>query len=155
MADPASVYTLTSSAGTVAFNNGTFGVNDMYWINDIPDLDDPPIRAPSDPVPFGDGALIFDAFTGLWHIPVEGHFLVVSTRVQNNIRTIRNSMEETLRNVLRAMRAPNSGTLAWTPLGQSARSLTVYYEVALRCPHDQNFMLRSFSFGLFSGQSSW
>jgi hypothetical protein len=155
MADPASEYVLSSSGGTVTLNDGTFGADDRYHLTDIPDLDDPPLRVPVDSVPFGDGALVYQTFTGAWHIPVEGVFMVVSTRNQNSIRAIRNQMEEDLRDVLRGMKAPNAGSLAWTPLGQPARTLTVYYEIPIHCPHDQNYLLRTFSFGLLSPDANW
>jgi len=152
MADPAVTHTLTTPGGTIVFNDGS---DDQFYITDIPDLDDPPIRNPKDAVPFGDGGLIYQSFTGPWEVPVEGHFLILSTQNQQAIQSIRNDMEADLRAALRSIRAPTSGTWAWTPLGEAARSLDVYYDVKLRCPHDQNFLLRAFQFGIVTGDSDY
>ena len=84
----------------------------------------------------------------------EGVFLITSTLVMNTILTARNTMEEDLRVALESIYTA-TGTLAWTPLGESSRSLTVYCEVPMECGHDQNFLLRTFNFGLIAADPDW
>ena len=47
------------------------------------------------------------------------------------------------------------GTLAWTPAGRSARSLTVRHNVPLECPHIENYALLAFNFGLYAADPTW
>lgn len=151
MADVACVYTLTTPAGVITFNSGAA---DQFYTTEVGGLEDPPIRAPVDPLPFGDGGLVHDFWEGPRPITFEGVFLIQSTRIMNGILTLRNSMEESLRAaVASTLRA--DGTLAWTPLGQGARSLTVRRDVPLECRHVENYLLRSFTFGLIAASPNW
>ncbi len=155
MPDVSCVYSLATPGGTITFNAGTA---DQFYIGEIPSgLAGAPISAPSDPVPYGVGSTSYNWWQRGRQIQVEGIFLITSTRVMNGILTIRNSMEETLRAALSSCAALDTATatLSWTPLGQSARSLVVRNNVPLECVHDQGYLVRTFSFGLFSDAAIW
>lgn len=151
MADVAAVYTLTTPGGTITLNSGGA---DQYFTSEVGGLDGAPIRAPIDPVPFGQGGIIHDFWRGPRHPTFEGVLLITSTRVMNSILAIRNDMEENLRVALESIQQAN-GTLAWTPLGEAARSLTVRNDIALDMRHVENYLLRSFAFGLVAGDPDW
>lgn len=147
MTDIAAVYTLTTPGGTITFNDGA---EDQYYITSIRGLESGIIRAPIDSMPQTDGAIIHDFFFGQQSIIIDGFFFITSSRVMNTILAQRNAMTNTLRTALNSILRAD-GTLAWTPLGQGAESLTVRYEVPLQPDHIDNYLNRSFSFGLVSG----
>lgn len=148
MPDPAVQYTLTSTGGTINFNDGT---EDQFYITEIPTgLAGAPISLGVDAVAFGQGSNSYTAWQRGRQIQIEGVFLVTSTLNQASIQTIRNDMEEELLTVLNGCVNGGTGTLGYTPLGGSPVSLTVKNNVPLECVHDQNYLVRTFSFGLFS-----
>ncbi len=148
MPDVSCEYILTTPAGTIDFNNDAA---DQFYIGEIPSgLAGAPISTGIDPVPFGTGSLAWSAWQRGRHISVEGIFLITSTRVMNGILAIRNQMEADLRDVLAGATGGGVGTLDFTPLGQSPVALVdVINDVALECVHDQGYLVRTFSFGLF------
>ncbi len=154
MADVGVEYVLTTPDGTVTFNDGSL---DQIYISEIQGLGGAPIRAPMDDIPFGHGGLWYDFWEGPRPIIIDGVFLIQSTRVMNSIVVIRNQMEEELRTALRSIAAleADTGTLAWTPQGQSPRMLTVRNNVTVDFGHDQNYLLETFSFGLVAADPDW
>jgi len=155
MPDISAEYLLVTPAGTIDFNDDGL---DQFYIQEIPTgLAGAPIRAPMDPVGFGDGGRSYNFWAGARHIVVEGVFLITSTRNMNAILTIRNQMEEDLRVALDSIAQTDvdTATLTWTPLGQTTRTLVVRNDVPLECPHDQNYLLRAFQFGLVADDPAW
>lgn len=154
MADVGVPYVLTTPAGTVTFNDGTA---DQFYITEIQGLGGTPIRAPMDDVPFGHGGLWYDFWEAARPIAVDGIFLITSTRVMNAVVVIRNQMEEVLRTYLRSIASltADTGTLAWTPQGQSARMLTVRNNVPVDFVHEDNYVTESFHFGLVAADPDW
>lgn len=155
MADVAAPYTLTTPGGTINFNDG---LADQYYIQAIHGLDGAPIRAPIDDVPFGDGGISYNFWKGGRHIQIEGIFLVQNLDCGPALVTVWNQMEETLRVALESIAAGIAAvaSLVWTPTGLSARTLSsVRNDVPLDCQPDQNFTVRTFSFGLFSDNPDW
>lgn len=150
MADVGVTYTLAGST-TVYFNDGS---DDQIYINEITGLGGPPVRAPIDDVPFGDGGIIHPFWKGPRHISVEGIFLITSTRQMDDIVVIRNDMEEDLRDCLESI-LQSDGSLTWQPQGQSSRSLTVRHDVMLDFGHEQNYLLETFTFGLVAANPDW
>jgi hypothetical protein len=142
---------LTTPGGTITFNSDA---SDQFYLTEVSGLDGVPLRTPVDPVPFGDGGIVHDFWEGPRHVLMEGVLLIESTRIQNSILTIRNDMEEDLRVALASIKR-DDGTLAWTPLGQSSRTLTVRNEVQLEMRHIENYLLRSFTFGLIAAEPDW
>ena len=155
MADIVTAYTLTTPGGTIIFNNGVMGDGtDKYWLQSVQGLDGPEIRAPVDPVPFGDGGIIHTFWKGPRRPILEGVFLIESSTFESDCQFIRNTLSEALRVALNSIISTN-GTLAWTPDGFSARSLTVRNEVPLDVRYEQDYRLSSFTFGLISASSEW
>lgn len=155
MADLATIYTLTTPGPDIVFNNGDLNTtDDLYWITNIQGLDGAPIRAPIDNVPLGDGGLVHDFWLGPRHITMEGIILVQSVSIGGPCLTVRNSMEEALRAALESLLRAN-GTLAWTPVGQGARSLTVRNDIALDFSPAENYAVMAFVFGLVAANPSW
>jgi hypothetical protein len=155
MPDIACPYTLTTSGGTIAFNDGSA---DQFYIQQISGLGSAPIRAPIDDVPYGDGSLGHNFWKGGRHLIIEGVFLVTSVPCGTAQVTIWNEMEEDLRVALESIAGLTTatGTLVWTPTGAAgSNTLTVRHDVPMECPPDQNFLLRAFSFGLFSASPDW
>jgi hypothetical protein len=151
MADVAVPFTLTTPAVTLVFNDDSA---DQYYITEIAGLGVPPIRAPIDNVPLGDGGLVHDFWKGPRHIAVEGVLLIQSTRIQDDIVDIRNQMEDDLIDALESILRAD-GTLAYTPTGASARSWTVRHDIPLDFRHVENYLLESFSFGLVAAEPDW
>jgi hypothetical protein len=147
-------YVLTTPAGTLTFNDGS---QDQFYIATIQGLVGAPVRAPTDDVPFGHGALWYDWWEGGRPLVFDGSFLIQSARWGDANIVIRNSMEETLRVVLRSISALETdvGTLDWTPQGQGARQLGVRCNVAPDCPDDPSYLFRTFHFGLFAADPDW
>jgi len=150
--DIASVFTLNTPGTDIVFNNGDFGrgsLDDMYWITAAPGLppDGAPRRAPVDNRPQTDGALVHRFFKGARQINVEGLIVIQSTTVQDNIRSIRNAMEEALEAALDDCYQADA-TLSWTPAGQSAYNLTVRNNIEVVF---EGVEFRTFTFGLIAG----
>ena len=151
MADVAVPYTLTTNGGNIDFNDGGA---DQFYITEIQGLGSAPVRAPIDNAPQAHGGLVHDFWKGPRHIIVEGIFLITSVPQGTLCQAIRNDMEEDLRTALESCLQAD-GTFAWTPLGQAARSLTVRHDVPLECPHQDNYLLRAFNFGLVAADPDW
>ena len=152
MADVGVTYTLTTSGGTIIFNQFTdpFAGQDQFYITEIRGLAAPALRTPFDNVALGDGGLIHDFWFGPRHIGVEGVVLVQSVRQEDDIVQIRNDMEGDLTAALQSIIRVD-GTFAFTPQGQSPVSYDVRYEVALEFIHTDNYHTLGFSFGLIAG----
>jgi hypothetical protein len=154
MPDIAVPYVLTTPAGVITFNDST--ADDQFYVQEIGGLAGAPIRAPKDDVPFGHGAIVHNFWEGGRPITFDGVFLVTSAPWGDALIAARNDMEEDLRVALRSiLDASSPGTLAWTPQGQAARLLYVMHDVQLECPHDQNYLVRTFHFGLFAADPDW
>lgn len=155
MADIVTTYTLTTPGGTIILNNGAMGDGtDKYWLQTVQGLDGVEIRAPVDPVPFGDGGIIHNFWKGPRRPVFEGVFLIESSTFEADCQEIRNTLSEALRLALDSIIGAD-GTLAWTPVGLGARSLTVQNEVPLDVLYEQDYRLSSFTFGLISEASDW
>jgi hypothetical protein len=153
MADLTVAYVLTTPGGTITFNGGTLGSGsstNLYWISALHGLDSPTIRFPNDDVAFGDGGVAHNAWRGPAHIVIDGDIIIQSVPFGGDCRAALNTMENNLATALSSCLYPNTATLAWTPTGMSAKTLTVVYEVALDVQPDTTFALRHFTFGLFS-----
>ena len=137
------------------FNQFTdpFTGQDQFYITEIRGLAAPTLRTPFDNVALGDGGLIHDFWFGPRHILIEGTILVQSTSIENSIVVIRNGMEDDLNDALNSMLRAD-GTLAFTPQGESARSITCRYEVGLEFTHTNNYHSLDFSFGLIAASPS-
>ena len=147
-------YTLTTPGGTITFNNGSLGDGtDKYWIQAINGLDQPQIRAPIDPVPFGNGSIIHTFWLHGFSFVIDGFLLIESSYSQGDCEELRNALEDDLRDALASIVAAD-GPLAWTPTGESAQSLTVRQNVAVSFPYSSDFRVKSFNFGLVSEAST-
>ena len=151
MADIGVQYDLDTPGGDISFNNGAA---DQIYIVTIGGLGSPAIRAPIDNVPFGDGGLVHDFWKGPRHMPVDGIFLITSTQRMDDVVEIRNDFEEDLRVALESIMQAD-GTLAWTPQGQSSRTLTVRNDVPVDFAHDANWTVETFAFGLVAANPDW
>lgn len=150
MSDIAVVYTLTGPGGTIIFNNGALKtLTDLYYITNITGLDGPPLRTPISNRPVTDGGIVHTFYKGPRHIVIEGIILVQSVLTGNAIQAQRNIMEEDLMDCLDGIYQAD-GTLSWTPSGLSAKSLTVRQEVPVAYTYDNDFFVKTFSFGLVS-----
>ena len=156
MPDISCEYVLTTPAGVIDFNNGAA---DQYFITDIPQgLAGAPISAPIDPVAYGTGSRSYNWWQRGRHILIEGNFFVTSQPLCSpEIVAVWNTMEETLRAALASIAGPDSAvaTLDWTPAGLSARTLEVRNDIELECSPDQNYLVRTFHFGLFTDAIIW
>lgn len=150
MADIKVEYTLATGAGTIVFNDGALGDGvDKYWLETIQGLDGPAIRAPVDLVPFGDGGIIHTFRKGPRRVVFDGMLLMESSFSQADCAEIRNNLAWDLKDALASI-LTTAGTLSWTPTGEAAQSLSVYYEVGVDFPYSNNYMVQNFSFGLVS-----
>jgi hypothetical protein len=153
MADLTVEYTLTTPGPSITFNDGSLGDGvDKYWISAIQGLDGPDIRAPVDPVPFGDGGLIHTFWLGPRRLTIDG-WLLLDPFTNTDCQERRNNLAFNLQNALLSMISA-TGTLAWTPVGQSAQSLTVYNEIKLNITYTNNYYESNFSFGLISAAAN-
>lgn len=149
------MYTLTTPSGTITFNDGDLHtLDDLYWLADIQGLDGAPVRAQMDNAPQAHGGIIHTFWKGPRHVVMEGSILIQSQPLGANCLTERNAMEEALRVALESILQAD-GTLAWTPTGQSARSLTVRNDVPLDYSPAENYALMSFTFGLVAADPDW
>lgn len=155
MADLAAVYTLTTPGGTVIFNDGDLNtLDDLYWITEIQGLDGVVIRAPVDNAPQAHGGILHDFWKGPRHFTMQGVILVQSVPLGGACLDVRNTMEEALRVALESTLQAD-GTLAWTPTGEAARTLTVRNEIALEYTPQENYAVMGFTFGLISADPDW
>lgn len=155
MADIGCPYTLTTPGGTIFFNDGSI---DQFYIQGITGLGTPPIRAPIDDVPYGNGSIGHNFWTAGRHVVFEGVFLVTSVDCGPTQVGAWNDMEDSLRVALESIAGLTTatGTLVWTPTGDVAtRTLVVRHDQPMECPPDQNFTIRNFSFGLFAADPTW
>lgn len=150
MADLSTAYTLTTGGGNITFNSGVLGDGtDKYWLSSVNGLDGPVIRAPVDLVPFGDGGIVHTFRKGPRRPVFDGILLIESSSLQSACQELRNDLVADLEDALDSIIA-TSGTLGWTPAGQAALSLSVYYEVGLSVTYSDNYAVANFSFGLVS-----
>ena len=150
MADVSTSYTLTTGGSSIVFNNGTLGDGtDKYWLTSVNGLDGPVIRAPVDLVPFGDGGIVHTFRKGPRRPVFDGMLLIESSTSQALCQELRNDLVAALETVLNAGLTA-VGSLAWTPAGQAAKSLAVYYEVGLSVNYSDNYAVANFNFGLVS-----
>lgn len=160
MADIDAVYTLTCPGGTVLFNDPSQSTSgeDELRITDIQGLDGPAIRAPVDPVPFGDGGIAHDFWKDARHFTMDGIMLIRSVRIgSDDVKEIRNDFEEDLRVALEsiATATANTGTLVWTPSGWAQRTLTVRHDVQFQTGRTDNNYTETWSFGLVAPNPAW
>jgi hypothetical protein len=150
VADVSTTYTLTTPGPDITFNAGTLGDGvDKYWLSAVNGLDGPVIRAPVDLVPFGDGGIVHTFRKGPRRPVFDGMLLIESSSSQAVCQTLRNDLVTDLEDALDSI-LTTTGTLAWTPDGQAARSLAVFYEVGLSISYSDNYAVANFSFGLVS-----
>lgn len=157
MPDYVTQYVYTASGGTITFNAGALGDGtDKFWLQDIQGLDGPNVRAPVDLVPMGNGSLLH-SFWLSGRTPILGGVLLVESvrRNSNECQTALNEMEDNLRAAVESNVAATA-TLAWTPTGQSAQSLTVKHngQPQLTITPSDNWMTRTFVFGLIAATGS-
>lgn len=154
MADYTTTYTLSTGGGTIIFNDGQLGNNsldDLYWISTIHGLDGPTLRVPIDDVPFGHGGVVHRSWKGPRHPIFEGSLVVQSVAFgSSSCQEILDDMEDDLNAALDSILAPTAGTLSWTKANGNSSSISVFYEVTLDIQPENNYVTRSFSFGLVS-----
>ncbi len=151
MADVTTTYTLTTPDGTIVFNDGALGDGtDKYWLTTGPQGLRSALRTPYDVVPFGDGGTSYTTRRAPMFPIFDGLYLIESSRSQADCQMLRNDMAVALETALDSILSPATGTLAWTPIGQTALSLPVSYWVTLDDPYGDNFATQSFTFGLYS-----
>lgn len=146
---------LTGPTLAVTFNSGLI---DQFYIQDITGLVGAPIRAPIDDISYGDGADWHNFWKGARHLSIEGLFLVQSAPFCSPAQVAAwNVMEEALRAALDEISEDESATatLVWTPLGLPERTLIVRNDVPLECQPDQNYLVRTFTFGLVAAVPAW
>lgn len=155
MADLACVYTLTTPGGTIAFNDGDLKtLDDLYWISEIEGLDGAPIRSQVDNAPQAHGGIVHTAWKGPRQITMQGAIIVQSIPFGAACLPVRNEMEEDLRVALESI-IQADGTLAWTPSGGSASSLTVRHNIQLDYSPQENYVIMGFVFGLIAADPDW
>jgi hypothetical protein len=158
MADNGAIYTLTTPVSTIVFNDGELkDGTDKYWIQIVHGLESAPLRTPIDPAPQNDGGLVHPFFRGPRNVVIEGAFVTESVGFpKSGLACLQrqNEMEDDLLEALESIVAAD-GTLAWTPLGLSSRSLTVRMNVGLETTPAESYVLRNFVFGLVAGNPAW
>lgn len=158
MADLVTTYTYTTSGGTIVFNQGDLGDGtDKFWLQGISGLDGIGVRAPVDNRPQTDGYLLHNFFKTGREPVLEGVLIIESVAIDGpECQTALNVMEAALRAAVDS-NVSASATLAWQPTGQSAASLTVYYNAQPRLDIApiENYHLRSFVFGLVSASATF
>lgn len=148
MADLACIYTLTTPGGTISFNNGDLKtLDDLYWISEIEGLDGAPIRSQVDSAPQADGGIVHTAWKAARQVTMQGAIIVQSIPFGAACLPVRNEMEDDLRVALESIIRAD-GTLAWTPNGGSAQSLTVRHNIQLNYTPQENYVIMGFVFGL-------
>lgn len=157
MPDFITTYTYTASGATIIFNNGALGDGtDKFWLQGITGLDGPNVRAPVDNVPMGNGSLLHPFWLSGRTPVLEGLLLIESVPRNSSLcQTALNEMEDNL-NAAVTSNVAASATLAWTPTGQSAQSLTVFHngQPTLSFTPSDNWNTRTFAFGLIAATGS-
>jgi hypothetical protein len=123
----------------------------------IQGLDGSSIRSPVDNVPFGHGGIVHTFWKGPRHIVFEGVLVTESVGFPSfgdACRQVQNEMEADLITALESILGAD-GTLAWTPLGEAARSLTVRHDVTLEFSAIENYALKQFTLGLVAADPDW
>lgn len=158
MADNAAVYTLTTPSTDITFNDGDLrDGTDKYWIQIIHGLEGAPLRTPIDNSPQSDGGMVHPFFRGPRPVVIEGVFVTESVGFPGGgdaCNQLQNEMEDDLLDALEAIVAAD-GTLAWTPAGLGARSLTVRCNQPLETTPGENYAIRNFVFGLIASNPDW
>lgn len=155
MADLSCTYTLTTPVDTIVFNDGDLHtLDDLYWISDIQGLDGSTIRAQIDNAPQAHGGIVHTFWKAPRHIVIEGAILIQSVPLGAACLPERNAMEAALLYSLDSI-IQADGTLAWTPAGLPARTLTVRHDVPLDYSPAENYALMGFTFGLVSADPDW
>lgn len=155
MADVGAIHTLTTPGGTIVFNNGELHTtDDLYWIQEIEGLDGAPRRSPQDPRPLAHGGLVHPIWKNARPFQIDGVILVQSTPFGDACRTVRNTMEAALEAALDSI-LDADGTWSWTPIGLSARSLTVRNPEEVNFRHTEEYALLGFNFGLVAADPDW
>lgn len=155
MPDISCEYTLTAPGGTIVFNDGSV---DQFYLSNIPTgLAGAPIRAPIDNLSYARGSKGYNFWLAGRHITFEGNFFVTSLPGCPAQVEVWNQMEEELRVVLESIAADmaDTATLVWRPAGLTERTLIVRNDVPLECQPDQNYLTRTFTFGLFAEDPDW
>ncbi len=153
MTDIAVTHTMTTPGGTIVFNDGSL---DQFYLNAIPGLGGTRARVPVDKVPFGHGATVHPSWKAERHFAPEGSLLIQSTRVMDEIVQIRNTMEAQLYAAVESLIGGATGTWAWTPQGQAARSLTIVRdEEGIQWTHVDNYQVLDFVFFLIAADPDW
>jgi hypothetical protein len=154
VSDVSTPYLLTTPGGNITFNDGVLGdMTDKYWLTSGPQGLRSGLRTPFDLVPFGDGGLSYTTRRAPMFPIFDGMYLIESSRSQALCQELRNDMADALEAALDSILSPVTGTLGWTPVGQSALELDVSYWVTLEDPYSDNFAVQNFTFGLFSPES--
>ena len=154
MPDIACPYVLTTPAGTITFNDGSA---DQFYITDIPSgLAGAPIRPPIDDLAYADASKGYNFWKAGRHILVQGVFLVTTVGCPSAV-AVWNQMEEDLRVALDSISGSMTSvaSLVWRPVGQTQRTLTVRNDVTLETAPDQDYLVRTFTFGLFAEDPTW
>lgn len=158
MADVAAIYTLTTPGGTITFNDGQLrDGTDKFWIQIIHGLEGAPLRTPIDNAPHTDGGLVHPFLRAARPVVIEGLFIPESVGFPSQgdaCVQAQNEMEDELLTALESI-VDVDGTLAWTPLGLGARSLTVRSNVPLETSPAENYAVRNFVFGLIAANPAW
>jgi hypothetical protein len=143
MAQYNSVYTFTTPASTITLNaaSGDTYLNDASQCSG---LDGVELRTSVDPASQTDGAHVHPSFEDARHITLGGIIYITSSATDSGIMTARNSLEAGLIAACRSLKTAN-GTLAWTPTGGSARSITVRCDIL---PTFTGSWVKSYLFGL-------
>lgn len=151
MADLAAVYTLTTPAGTISFNDGDLRtLDDLYWISEIEGLDGAQIRAQVDNAPQTHGGIVHTFWKGPRQVTMQGAIIVQSVPFGAYCLPVRNEMEQDLRVALESI-IQADGTLSWTPAGAaSTKSLTVRHNIRLDFSPQENYVIMGFVFGLIA-----
>jgi hypothetical protein len=152
VSDVAAVYTLATPGPDIVFNDfELFSEDDGYWLNVAP-FDEPDLRVPVFNAPVTHGSRVLPGFfTGMVGSFV-GEYVVQSTRIQEEINRIRNTMRRNLRSALRAI-IDADGTVTWTEavVGDDiSMSLTVRYREKLVTGFESDFAQSTFAFSLVS-----
>jgi hypothetical protein len=151
-------YTLSTPGGTIVFNDGTLknNLDDVYWIQTLHGLDGAPLRTPFNRKAFGNGGRRNRWWKDVRRPIFDGAILIQSVPLGGACQELLNGMEDALRVACDSIgEGDDEGTLSWTPLGGSLRTLTVSCEVPVDFQPIEDYALRSFSFGLFAGNPDW
>lgn len=149
MAEYSVQFTLTTPGPDITFNAGT---GDEYFLDPqmCSGLDGAPYRVTVDDAPQDDGGIVFDGFKGPRHVVLGGVLLN-----RTGTAAARNTMEDNLVAALDSIVSAD-GTLAWTPSGGSARSLTVRAEIPVAFPTWAGYAFtKQFVFGLVAADPDW